>query len=420
MGVYVIAKAVDMLWGGVCLRVYIARQPIFNICGEVIAYELLYRESEFNGYSGNVGGSQATMAVMSDTSDIFGVKKIINDKCAFINFNRESLLNGAPYMMHSDEIVVEILEDVEPNQEIVDCVKKLKEKGYEIAIDDYIGGDEYEQLLPFIDIVKVDFSLLDFGQREVVAKKLKKKNVSILAEKVETEADYVHAKKHGYDLYQGYYFAKPTVLSKKSAEVAKGTSARVLKGIGEDVPDYDQLAEIIRNDVALTYRLMAHVNTVHYQRRERVASVKDALVRMGTEKVRRWFSMVLARELMGDSEIMVLANTALVRALFCERLAGRIGVCDLADAFTTGMFSLIHLILDDEVEELLENLCISENCKQALLGEKNDLRVILDYIIMYEKGELDLEPSLFGKKVSADELIKFYWEATKYADDVLA
>jgi len=141
------------------MNVYAARQPIFDKSGEVIAYELLYRDNENNFYKSTLRDSAATSILLLNSYLNLGLHHLTEDKRGFINFGPILILDDIPKLLAKDKVVIELLESVKPTKELLDEIKELKEEGYIIALDDYVSGYPYDKILELADIVKVDFLL---------------------------------------------------------------------------------------------------------------------------------------------------------------------------------------------------------------------------------------------------------------------
>lgn len=398
------------------MKIYMARQPIFKENKKLYAYELLYRDSEINAYNPSVDGNRATRAVLSDALTSFGLKNLTQGKKAFVNFTRELLLQGVPYMLDPRDFVIEVLENVQLDDALVERIRDLKQEGYTIALDDYTGNRKFDRLFEHLDVVKVDFQLLSKEKRSRVAQRVKSFGIKLLAEKIETEMDYQQAVNDGYQYFQGYYFAQPMMVSIHSTDVATITCLRMLHEISKVSPDYSSMAEIIRRDVNLTYKLLRRINTLEYFHSHRVTSIKSALVHMGLDELRRWVLLILIREITGKG-MDEMTRLALIRGIFAEKLLEGIGMCEKSyEAFTTGMFSMIDVILQEDLANLLDDLCISEEVRRALLGEKNLFGSMLYFVKMYEKGNWKEAEKHIHPNITMEDAGDYYVQAVHYAD----
>ncbi len=399
------------------MKTYMARQPIFDASMNVFGYELLYRSSTQNAFDESIDGDYATRQVLSDTLTTFGTENILNGKRAFINFTRSLLLSELPDLMNPSDFVIEILENVPADAQVMDRLIALRVRGFTLALDDYIGAPESEALLPLVDIVKVDFKGISATSREKLVQKLLKKKLQVLAEKVETQNDFVTAKKMGYTLFQGYFFAKPIVFSKTVLSTSSTTYIRAIDEILHHDADFTKISAIIRSDVTLTYRLLRHVNTLQFCHSNPITSVKPAILQMGERATYRWLMLVLMRDMtqLSNNEFSKLA---LVRALFCEQ------ICKLAklpyqqdEAYIAGMFSVIDTMVSQDYAEFLRDISIAPVVIDALLHNENKLSEILEFVRAYESGDWDSAHVLIDQyALSDDAIIKAYQEAVQAAD----
>lgn len=404
------------------MNVYIARQPIFDKYSNLHSYELLYRDGEENAFNCSMDGSRATRFLISDAITVFGINKLTNDNLAFINFTREVLLSDFVFLANPKEVVIEILEDVIIDSILIERIIKLKELGYKIALDDYVGDSSFDSVLPYIDILKVNFMLVDLGKAKRIARRYAKTGISLLAEKVETYEVYEQAVKFGYTLFQGYYFAKPHVVSKESGDIAKSSFIRILQELRTEDPDYSNISDIIEQDAGLTYKLLRHINTMKYAHTSftQIKSVRMAVVRLGVDEFRRWVLLTMARDYTKEQS-EELIRTAFIRAIFAEKLA-RASVELMSrsgDAFMMGMFSLIDTIIGGSISELLNELPLADDVKSALLGEENKFYHLLEFVKLYENANwIEVEHKEELHIYDIDNLAEIYFECIIYADGI--
>lgn len=366
--------------------VYIARQPIFNTDGLVQAYELLYRNTEQNtSNASSVGDEEATGTVISESILNFGMFELTNGKKAFVNFAEGYLLNKAAYLLDPGQFVIEILESVVFTIEVIDALYTLKAAGFDVALDDYIGTPIPSEILPLIDIIKIDFKDTTKEQRASFSPSLLAAGKTLLAEKVETKEEVQEALDLGCQLLQGYYFSKPIMMKKSSMEISSVSYMKLSRELSAPDINLDNIAWIINSDAHLTYKLLRRMNTIQYYRGNNITSIKHALVLMGNEEIRRWIMLILLRD-MSNTRSDELIRTALIRAFMCEKLARESGRHDCASkAYSTGMLS----ILTDgsrNPEETLGHIQLLPDVRDALSGKDTLLKRLLDIAICYEAG----------------------------------
>ncbi len=367
------------------MSIYIARQPIFDKNMNVFAYELLYRD--FNDRK-NVSQSDMTEEVTINTLVNLGVDTIIDDKKAFINFTKNTVNGGLPYVFPNDILVVEILESVVPDSNFIDECNKLKSNNYILAIDDYEITYPYEEILDLVDIVKVDFSNTTTFERKAIIEKFKNKNVKLLAEKVETQEEYNESITEGYDYFQGFFFAEPTILKGENITTMNNTYIMVLSEANKEDTSFEKLEEIVKRDVAVTYNVLKLVNSPLFYSSRKISSIKEALVRIGLKEIKKWFSLMMIRDI-GSNSPKEIIRISLIRAKMMENMLLRTEYKNQASiGFLVGIFSLIDVILKNKMEDILNNLPLEDNVKNALSGDGSYLSQLLNVISFYERGEI--------------------------------
>ena len=402
--------------GGFILYTFLARQPIFDRQYEVCGYELLYRDAEKDKTAQFYDGNYATKRVLSDAITLFGLDSLTNAKPAFVNFTSDLIQEEFPLLADPEEIVVELLEDITVTPEIVEKVARLKKKGYIVALDDYVGDRSFDKLMPYVDILKVDFMLTDKQQQKAIAGAAGK-SVQLLAEKVETYEDYEWAKSNGYSLFQGYFFARPNTFKKKVHSIASSTFAMLMSEMGKENVNFAKCADMIRSDTVLTYKLLHKMNTMEYFRGSEITNVEHALVMMGIYEFRRWLLLVVARD-NNTTCSNELTRAAFVRGLWAEMLTGQsVRAGDKENAFLLGMFSLLDQILDEPMDKLLADVSIDREVQDALLGKKKNFYFrLLRFIEDYEHQKQSIHPAKLGIRISQDELYVMYAKCIAQAD----
>ena len=369
---------------------FIGRQAILDQQKNVYAYEILFRSGLKNAFDPNLDGNVATQSVMVNAMLDFGMNKLVSDKRAFINFTEQNLLTRAPKLLPSETVVVEILENVQPTPEILEAVKELKEAGYKIALDDFVLLPGYEPLIEMADIIKVDFRITESPEERKKMRKILPKHVRLLAEKIETEEEFQQALTYGYVLFQGYFFCKPTILQQKRLTSNALSKMRLLREINRQNVDFSSITGVISSDTNLVHKLLTYINSAGVGLANHVSNLKQATVLLGASGVRRWVTLV-SLQTFSEDKPPELFTLSLMRAKFCELIAAKLKRPGLtADTgFLLGMFSLLDVLLNLPMEEVLKEVNLSDELTDALLGKDNDLRRLLDLVIAYEKGDWD-------------------------------
>ncbi len=365
---------------------FLARQPIFDCREKVVAYELLFRSAGSTDYTA-VDHDAATINVLFNAFLLFGIDKITNSKPAFINFTRNILRQAIDTCLPVQSIVIEILEDIEPDEEVITICKQLKQRGYVIALDDFVFSDKYRDLIELADIIKIDFLTTSVRERQAVISRIRNPRIDFLAEKVETRRDFEQAVIWGYSYFQGYFFSKPETLSEKDLPSYNLQYHRILQEIQKPNLDFNRLEEIIKNDISFFYKLLKYINSVHFGLKSPVSSVRQALVLLGQRQIEQWVTLLIMRDLSQEKPEEVM-TVSVMRAKFGELLAQKMNKPELASqAFLMGLFSLIDCLLHRPLPTILQELPIADAVKQALLGADTILGDILSLILAYEKGD---------------------------------
>ncbi len=372
------------------MDVFVARQPIFNASKNVVAYEILYRSGFKNEYNAELDGDRATTLVVTDSILNFGLHALTAGKKAYINFTHNLILSDLPLLFKPEELTIEILETVTVDDALIEKCKILKSLGYTIALDDFAGGNLHEKLIPYVDIIKVDFLVLKSEGRKIISDKYKHLHVTLLAEKVETYSDFEEAISFGYELFQGFFFEKPVVCHSKNKAVVAKKYLEVIHETNQDEVDFNRLAEIIKSDVSLTYKLLRLINSPAFYTVSRITSVNHALTLLGIKEVKKWATLIMLRDMSAEKPSELL-RTSLVRAVFVESIAVYFHFEHRKqEIFLMGLLSMVDTVMEKPLFDLLDQLPLREDLKEAMIGAENDFHVILKLMKYYEKGNWEM------------------------------
>lgn len=402
------------------MDIFLARQPIFNRNNEVIAYELLFRNGQNNFYD-STNGDEATLNVIANSFYAFDFNSITDNKKAFINFTQGLIREEIATILPKEYVVIEILENIEPTSELIAACKRLKEKGFILALDDFIFDNKFIKLVELADIIKIDFKITKGYERKKILE-LKKINskIKFLAEKVENKEEYNEALELGYSYFQGYYFSKPVVLSTKNIPTNKDTGLKILKLINKDDFDFNHLEELIMKDLGLSYKIIKLINSPAYYLKNKVNSIKYAITLLGKKEIIKWLNVVLLNDLKGNNT-NELVKVSLQRAKLCEVICSMSSCKEESySAYMVGLFSVMDALLNCPIEVILKELHIANEIKEGLIEEKNCLNKILKLVISYEKGQWE-NVMFYVEDMEIDEikLVEAYLESIKWADEVL-
>lgn len=393
---------------------FIARQPIFDGNMSVFGYELLFRDGVENCFSG-IDEDQATSQVIAGSALLFGMESLLGTGKGFINFTRKALLLDYASVLPKKQIVVEILENVEPDAEVMEACRRLKKKGYILALDDFVYDANFDDLLKMADIVKVDFFVSDVDERRRMAEAFIPRGIKMLAEKVETQEEFKQALEMGYSYFQGYFFSKPVIVSKKDVPGFKINQLRMLQMINQEDMDFQGLSELIQNEMSMSYKLLKVVNSAAFGLQNKVTSIKQGLNMLGEKGIRKWASILLMSGL-GEDKPQELVLSSLVRAKFCELLTCVPGWRNRGPAlFLVGLFSRLDVILGRPLPELLSELPLNKEISDGILG-KGELCVTINLIEALERGQWP-EINRLSKTLEIEESVlqDIYLKAVQWA-----
>jgi c-di-GMP-related signal transduction protein len=388
----------------------LGRQPILNRDQELVAYELLFRSK--GALTAEVqDASHATANVIVNTLTGFGIENILGDHQGFINMELELLMDDSLYLLPKEQVVIELLETLEVTPALVERCRLLKSNGFTLALDDHEYSPVYHELYQIVDIVKVDLALTASERLPGMVEQLAPYPVQLLAEKVETHEEFRCCRDLGFHLFQGYYFARPSIMEKKRLGDSGPTLLKLLRLLSED----SELAEIektFRNDPVLTYKLLLLVNSVGVGTRNKIETVRHAISILGRQQIKRWVQLALFANNGQEIKENPLVDLAAVRAGFMENMAGCLPVSkggyDAAEkAFMTGILSVLDQVYDIPIDEVLRNMNLSDDISEAIFNKQGGLGTLLTVAELVEDlnfGHLDGHLSAIG--ISLDNVFR--------------
>jgi len=400
------------------MDLFLARQPIFDRQQSVIAYELLFRSSS-GGPVPDSEYEQAALNVIRDIFFVFGLEHLTTGKKAFINVSRRALIEEKVTIFPPDQTVIEIVETIEPDPEVITACTNLKHAGYKLALDDFTYREELEPLIALADYIKIDFKQTLGEERKALLEKFKGTEIELIAEKVETHSEFNEAYAYGYPYFQGYFICEPELIAGKDIPGFKINYLRFLREVNQPSLDLDKLEQIIKQDVSLSYKLLRYLNSAWFGWRTEVTSIKGALVRLGEQPTKKWASLVAYTNLAEDKPSELLL-TSLIRARFCELAGPEAGLKgkDL-DLFLMGMFSLIDALVDRPLVEVLDEVSVSDEVKNALLGKPSQINRIYQLVLAYERGEWDRVLSMANElSMDRSRILECYTQAVEWAGQI--
>ncbi|HEX3031629.1 MAG TPA: HDOD domain-containing protein [Bacillota bacterium] len=369
------------------MEVFVARQPIFDKKLQVFAYELLYRIGMENHFSEH-DGDRATSEVIANSFLLIGTQNLTVGKRAFINFTHNLIMNQTPMLLPREQIAVEILESVTPCQELIHVCRQLKDEGYMLVLDDFVFREEFLPLIELADIVKVDFLSTPVETRQNLIRNFRSEKTKFLAEKLENRGSYELALEMGYDYFQGNFFAVPDIMTGKEVPGYKINYLRMLREVHRPEVTFEVLENIVKRDISLSFKLLTYINSAAFGVRCKIKSLKQALVMLGFDELKKWISIAALKSL-GEDRPNEVFISSLVRARFGELVAEKMNSPHSSDIFLMGMLSRIDVFINREISEVVEDLPISDEIKKVLSGQQGEFSQIFQLVVTYEQGEWD-------------------------------
>ncbi len=370
------------------------RQPILNGLEEVVGYELLFRSPQSISSANIQCPVQATSRVMLDVLSSFGIHEILGDLPGYINVDAEMLLSDALELLPGSMIGLELLEDVAITPEIIDRCRSLKEQGYQLALDDHRYGSQYEALYDgLVDIIKVDTITTPLEDQYREVELFNRYPVKLLAEKVDSRHVYLRCRKMGYELFQGYFFARPSLIKKTRLTNSANIFFQLMQQLSRNA-DIDEIEHTFKQSPALTYKLLLLVNSVSFTTREKIRTVRHAITLVGMQHLKRWVQLAIFADDGGLGMNNPLLDMAAVRAAFMEELARLelkktrlLRYAQPDECFMLGTLSVLKDVFDIGADDMRKSLNLSDDIVGALIAHEGDLGTMLCLAEMIEQLE---------------------------------
>jgi EAL and modified HD-GYP domain-containing signal transduction protein len=396
---------------------FIARQPIFDRQEHVYGYELLFRSGLENRCIAD--DSDAAARDVADNFLNASARTLTAGRKAFINSTRHFLVNEYATLLPKEEAVIEILETIEPDAEVLAACRKLKDLGYVIALDDFVFAEKFRPFVELANIIKIDFKLSAPSDRRQAVAKFAPLGIELLAEKVETRAEFAEARTNGYSYFQGYFFCKPQIVSSLHIPAFKVHYLRVLQAINKPELDRSEIVALIECEVSLCYKLLRFMNSPLFGFLREISSTGHALALLGDRELRKWVSVAAVVGIAGNQP-NELVLTSLTRGRCCELLASSLKThVDEQSMFLLGVFSLMEAMLGRPISEIVSEIALPGVVRAALLGRPNRYQRLLNLVKAFEAGRWG-EVSELAVDLRQDELrlSAAYLEAVDWAQKI--
>lgn len=393
-------------------NIFIARQPIYDRKLEVMGYELLYRSGDMD-VAVFKDADQASRDTILNSFLHIGIDNLVGSALAFINLPENFVINEALTPMFKEQSVLEILEDTEARPEVIEGIKRLKQEGYRIALDDVRHREKLDPFLELADFVKIDVSKRNEGGIEAEIDYLRGRNLKTVATKVETAEIHNACLEMGFDYFQGFFFCRPQLVKQKVMPANKLVVLNVLSKLQDPELDIDDLEAVLAQDVTLSYKLLRYINSAAFSLRSEVESIKDAVVLLGLINIKHWISLIFMSKVM-DNKPKELIVTALVRGKMCELLAKKYKPDIAPQMFIIGLFSVLDALMDTPMIELLDTVILSMPIKLALLDMEGEHGELYQQVLFYDQHQWD---KIDSSKFEIGALAEAYLASVQWADE---
>ena len=402
---------------------FIGRQPILDRQQNLFAHELLFRNAN-SGSAEITTDLSATAAVIAHAAQL-GMERTLGDTLGFLNVDAEVLKNDFVKFLPRDRVVLEIIETMQVTPEILARVAELVQKGFRFALDDVIADTaQVKALLPLVEFIKIDLRDMPLSALLKLTPQFKLAGKTLLAEKVETQEEFQTCLDLGFDLFQGYHFARPQIITGKKLAPSKLAVMQLMALVSSDA-DSSEIETAIKRDVSLGLNLLRLVNTPAAGIRHRIDSLSQALMILGRRQLQRWLQITLYAEPSRNGHTMSpLLSLATTRGRLLELLTEKLhpGKRALADqAFTVGIMSLMDALFSLSMPEILEQVPVVDEVSQALLHRKGfcgELLRLVEYLEQIKECANQLPLLLKQLSLSTEDLVEIEMEAFQWSDNV--
>jgi len=371
-------------------EVFLGLQLILDKRQRLVAYELLFRSGELNEAL-ILDNTQATAQVINYAFSHLEIGEALAGYECFINVGKALVMSDAIEILSQQRVTLELLETVIVDLPLIERCRELKNIGFNLALDDYVNDSDFDPFLEIVDIVKVDITQQDWPSTLGIVDKLRKYPVKLLAEKVESHEQYLQCAEAGFDLFQGYYFARPHLVIGKRTPPYQAVMLKLLGLILTDAPDHE-IEQALKMDAGLSLKLLRLVNSVSMGLKTKISSFNQAIKIIGRRQMQRWLQLLLYTPQQDEERYSPLLQLVARRGRLMELLAQhhKENDRDFHDrAFMTGILSLLDALLDRPLIEVIDLVNPADQIADALLHKTGSLGELLSLAEMTERGQFD-------------------------------
>jgi len=403
---------------------YLGRQPLLDRNQALFGYELLFRNAPI-GPANVTSDLGATASVIAHAAQL-GMEKVIGDALGFVNVDADTIMSDIWGFLPKEKVILEITENMDATPPVLSRMAELVAQGFRFALDDVTAETgQVQSLLPLIEYVKMNMRNADLPTLAKLAPRFKQDGKKLVAEKVETRDEFKSCLDLGFDFFQGYYFAKPIIMSGKKLSPSQLALMELMTLVTSDADNAD-IERAIKKDVSLALNLLRLVNTPAVGARQRIDSLSQAVTILGRRQLQRWLQIMLYAEPAKRGHSMTpLLMLATTRGRLLELLAHKLRpkhqhVSDIA--FTVGIMSLMDTLFGLPMEEILTQIPVIDEVADALMyrqGFFGELLQLAECLEQVEEMDHKIDPTLRDLEMSTDELVELEVAAFEWSDNVV-
>lgn len=363
----------------------LARQPIFDAKLATVGYQLLYRSADAEKL-GNLDPTRATSVVLSNVLAEFGLEAVVGSLPAWVSFPPQYLTEGLPIPLGPKALVISLDDSSPPTDELIERLRGLKQQGYRIAVNGTYCSSGLSDLIKVAAVARVDVHGRDAATVASEARVLLKHGVRLLANRIETMAEYHQCLKAGFALFEGYFICRPELMRQRRVPTNRVVLVQLLSELYAEDPNIEKVRQLVQQDVTLSYRLLKWLNSSLFALPHPIESISHALVMLGLNRLRNLVSLIVLSRI--DDKPGELVTTSLMRARIGERMAPALKLTP-ESMFTVGLFSLLDALIGVPMDQVLETMPLTPDIQRAILNREGPHGKLLLGIEAHERGDWD-------------------------------
>ena len=401
----------------------VVRQAVKDLHTDaIVGYELMVQEDKDSLYnpSSDSVAANTMMSFLSENSE-----RIFKDRKTFMTFTPTLLFRNTPKIFDKDRIVIQIEDNIVVHSLSSIIISKYKEDGYHFAINDFQFTPTYFSMLEYVDYIKVDISnkMGETERRSVenVVEMAHGFQKSFIATGVNTKEVYEYAKELQVDYVEGNYISMATMSKTSKMEFMQGNLYQLTIEITRDEPNIEAIEEIVSRDASLTYALLKMANSAYFAVHHETTSVRQAVVRVGISQMKQWLYLLSFSSNDEENSSEELLKTSFMRANFASMLVKKLKKFPIntTDAYLMGMFSTLEYMIDATIEEILIDIPIVQEVKDALISKEGKAGRLYELILLYERAEWsEIKPIAEELGIKTNEMAQMYMECVDEVNDI--